>query len=124
MAPKITMTDSLISEYGVALAVDSSDIEIDLIQTRVEKCETAINQQNTAGALAALGISLAVPHNVIGEVLLTLRTNQTATDEEKEKVIQGSKLGDFIQNSANATIIIRSLVALSPALLQAFHRIL
>ncbi|WP_322614239.1 hypothetical protein [Pseudomonas sp. BIC9C] len=123
MALIINMTNSTISECGGGISVGSGDVEINLIESNINKCEVAILQRDPAGAFAALGIPADTPHELFAEVLAALRKKEAASHEEKAQVVRSSRFGSFIQNSANAATIIQGLAALSPYMIQTFQAI-
>ncbi|WP_456254862.1 hypothetical protein ACP3PM_20575 [Pseudomonas iridis] len=124
MALKITMNNVTIADCGGGISVGSECDELNMTGVIIERCETAIVQRDSAGALSALGIPYGTPREFVSEVIDLLRQKQTATDEEKKAAVSASRFGALMQNSANATTVIQGLVALSPALLQALQSLL
>ena len=124
MALKITMIGTTIKKCGTVFSLGNADVDIKLVRTKIEDCETAILQRDPIGALTALGLPSNVPHALVVETLNALYLKQPASVEEKAEVVKNSRLGMFIQHAANAATITQGLVALSPALIQSLLPIL
>lgn len=117
MPLEISMTGSTIADCGGGISVGGECSKIVMVDSRIERCDQAIVQRDSAEALAALGLT-GVPNEIIIEAVKALLERQEEPVENKQQMVRESRLGVFIQHSADATTLIQGLVALTPPLLQ------
>lgn len=79
----------------------------------IRRCQTGIETRDPVSILDSLGLPPDTPPELIVEALEILKAHPTAPPDQKAELITGSKIGIFLQDTANATSIIANLVSLS-----------
>lgn len=96
---------------GISLANNGGDVEFDNI--KIYDCKTAIEQRDPPSLFQSIGLPTDLPPAVLLEALKILTANPNTTNEDKTTLLTNSKIGPYLQNTANFSTTIAMLIGLS-----------
>ena len=116
MTSKITFARSSITNCGTVFDIaHGADVEITMEDSTISQCGRAVLQRDPPSALSALGLPPDTPPEYLREVFGILRGIPDSDTKSKEAAVKASQLWGFIQNSANAAVVVQAIVSLSSA---------
>ena len=96
---------------GVSLGHDSGNVVFD--GGSISSCGTAVEQRDPPNLIQSLGLPADLPPDVLLAALRILVAHKNTTDENKAALLANSKIGPYLQNAANFSTAVTSLIALS-----------
>ncbi|MDM9555959.1 MULTISPECIES: hypothetical protein [Pseudomonas] len=110
MAIKLTNVD--IIGFKTAVSIPHG-VELEYNGGKVMGTEFGIVQRDPPSFFAQIGLPKDTPYDVLLTALMLLRANPDAPIEKKTELLETSRLGPYLQNSANATTVVTGLAALA-----------
>lgn len=108
----IKLTDVDIIGFKTAISIPH-DAELEYSGGKIMGTEFGIVQRDPPSFFATIGLPKDTPYDVLLTALMLLRDNPDAPMERKTELLETSKLGPYLQNSANAATTVTGLAALA-----------
>lgn len=96
---------------GISLAANGSDVEFDNVEIR--DCKIAIEQRDSPSLLQSIGLPNNLPPSVLLEALQILINYRDASLADKATLLSESNIGPYLQDAANVSAVVGTLVTLS-----------
>ncbi|MNJ64577.1 hypothetical protein D3C77_605360 [compost metagenome] len=108
----IRLTDVNIVGFKTAISIPH-DADLEYKGGYITGSDFGIVQRDPPSFLDQLGLPNDTPRDAVLIALMLLRDNQDTPLEKKAELLATSKLGPYLQNAANATAVVTSLVGLA-----------
>lgn len=110
MAIKLTNVDIIGFKTAVSIPHDA---ELEYNGGKILGTEFGIVQRDPPSFFAKIGLPKDTPNDALLMALMLLRANPDAPIERKTELLETSKLGPYLQNSANAATAVTGLATLA-----------